>query len=114
MWALVPFELFARPLIRVLGGNRRPHRRVIEVIAGEDIRLAAPLTHFLRVVLDRGDADAPRARLTGSQSSGMLTSMAQADALLVVPPEPLQVPAGTHLRAIPLGDAADHSARFPA
>jgi molybdopterin molybdotransferase len=112
--ALVTFELFARPLIRVLGGNRRPHRRVIEVIAGEDIRLAAPLTHFLRVVLDRGDADAPRARLTGSQSSGMLTSMAQADALLVVPPEPLQVPAGTHLRAIPLGDAADHSARFPA
>ncbi|HEX5972300.1 MAG TPA: gephyrin-like molybdotransferase Glp [Gemmatimonadaceae bacterium] len=112
--ALVTFELFARPLIRVLGGHRRPHRRVVEVIAGEDIRLAAPLTHFLRVVLDRDEGEPPRARLTGSQSSGMLTSMAQADALLVVPPEPQAVPAGTRLRAIPLGDSADHAAHFPA
>jgi molybdopterin molybdotransferase len=110
--ALVTFELFARPLIRVLGGNRRPHRRVIEVIAGEDIRLAAPLTHFLRVVLDRGDADAPRARLTGSQSSGMLTSMSAADALLVVPPEPAVVRAGTRLRALPLSGDLGGSARF--
>ena len=112
--ALVTFELFARPLIRVLGGNRRPHRRVIEVIAGEAIRLAAPLTHFLRVVLDRAEGEPPRARLTGAQSSGMLTSMARADALLVVPPEPLEVSAGTRLRAIPLGDSADHAAHFPA
>jgi hypothetical protein len=42
----------------------------------------------------------------------MLTSMAQAEALLVVPPEPQEVPAGTRLRAIPLGDAADHSTRI--
>jgi molybdopterin molybdotransferase len=112
--ALVTFELFARPLIRVLGGHRQPHRRAIDVITGEDIRLAAPLTHFLRVVLDRRESDLPLARLTGSQSSGMLTSMAQADALLVTPPEPLQLPAGTRLRAIPLGDTAHHAVHFPA
>jgi molybdopterin molybdotransferase len=98
----------------VLGGHRRPHRRTVDVTTAEEIQLGARLTHFLRATLERGNDDAPRARLTGSQSSGMLTSMARADALLVVPPEPLQVPAGTHLRAIPLGDAADHSARFPA
>jgi molybdopterin molybdotransferase len=112
--ALVTFELFARPLLRVLAGHRRPHRRAIEVVAGEDIRLAAPLTHFLRVVLDRESGDVPRARLTGSQSSGILTSMAQAEALLVVPPERLEAPAGTRLRAIPLGDSADHAAQFVA
>jgi molybdopterin molybdotransferase len=112
--ALVTFELFARPLVRVLAGHRTPHRRTVEVISGEDIRLAAPLTHFLRVVLDRGDGELPRARLTGPQSSGMLTSMAQAEALLVVPPDPLDVPSGTRLRAIPLGDSADHAANFPA
>jgi molybdopterin molybdotransferase len=110
--ALVTFELFARPLIRVLAGHRRPHRRLIEVVTAEEIAIAAPLTHFLRVTLEGRDGAVPRARLTGSQSSGMLTSMARADALLVVPPEPSTVPAGTRLAAIPLGGSADHAQRF--
>jgi molybdopterin molybdotransferase len=112
--ALVTFELFARPLIRLLAGHRRPYRRTIPVIAEAPIRLAAPLTHFLRATL-HGDGDAlPRAQLTGSQSSGVLTSMAIADVLLVVPPEPAELPAGTTLRAIPLRDDADGSERCPA
>jgi molybdopterin molybdotransferase len=110
--ALVTFELFARPLIRVLAGHRRPHRRTIDVVTAETIELAAPLTHFLRVTLERRSGAAPCARLTGSQSSGMLTSMARADALLVVPPEPATVPAGSRLLAIPLGESADHAEHF--
>jgi molybdopterin molybdotransferase len=112
--ALVTFELFARPLVRVLGGHRRPHRRTVDVTTAEEIQLGARLTHFLRATLERGNDDAPRARLTGSQSSGMLTSMARADALLVVPPERTDVPAGARLSAIPLGDSAEHTERFPA
>lgn len=100
--ALVTFELFGRPLVRTLAGHRRPHRRAIEVVVGESIRLAAPLTHFMRVVLHDSPSGPPVARLTGAQSSGMLTSMGAADALLVVPSDPLDVPAGTVLRAIPL------------
>ena len=68
----------------------------------EPIQLGAPLTHFLRVVLEDGTGPYPLARTTGSQSSGILTSMPPADALLVVPESPLTVPAGTTLRAIPL------------
>lgn len=100
--ALVTFELFGRPLVRTLAGHRRPHRRAIEVVTAEPVSLAAPLTHFMRVVLEDAPSGPPRARLTGAQSSGMLTSMGAADALLVVPPEPLEVPAGTTLRALPL------------
>ena len=112
--ALVTFELFARPLIRVLAGYRRPHRRTIDVVLGERISLAAPLVHFLRATLIEVGGELPCARLTGSQSSGMLTSMANADVLLVVPPEPAEVPAGARLRAIPLhGDTPD-SDYFPA
>ena len=112
--ALVTFELFARPLIRALGGHRRPHRRAIDVVTAERIELKAPLTHLLRVTLERRAGAVPGARLTGSQSSGILTSMARADALLIVPPEPSALPAGTLLHAIPLGDAADHAEWFPA
>ena len=111
--ALVTFELFGRPLVRLLAGHSRPHRRTIAVTLGESVHLGAPLTHFLRVVLESdGDDGLPVARLTGAQSSGMLTSMSSADALLIVPPELLDVPAGTTLRALMLDGDAAGSTRF--
>jgi molybdopterin molybdotransferase len=98
--ALVTFELFGRPVLRTLGGSLRPHRRTVPVVLDEPVALRAPLTHYLRCTLLDGDDGTLRARLTGSQSSGMLTSMSSADALLIVPPEPASLPAGTRLRAM--------------
>ncbi len=110
--ALVTFELFGRPLLRALGGHARPHRRTIAVTLGDDIQLSAPLTHFLRVVLEPSGDALPIVRLTGAQSSGMLTSMSAADALLIVPPEPQTIAAGTVLRALPLDGDMGGSDRF--
>jgi molybdopterin molybdotransferase len=110
--ALVTFELFGRPLIRMLGGNAKPHRRTTQVALAEPLHLEAPLTHFLRVVLEDGEGGVPVARLTGAQSSGMLTSMSSADGLVVVPPESLDVPAGATLRCIPLDGDLGGSAIF--
>lgn len=100
--ALVTFELFGRPLLRTLSGHARPHRRSITVQSADAIQLGAPLTHFLRVVLESGTGPYPIARLTGSQSSGILTSMSLANALMIVPPEPLESLAGTCFRALPI------------
>jgi molybdopterin molybdotransferase len=110
--ALVTFELFGRPLIRTLAGHARPHRRTIGVTVGDAVHLGAPLTHFLRAVLDSDTTGVPVARLTGAQSSGMLTSMSAADVLLMVPPDPLDVPPGTPLRALPLDGDLGGSDRF--
>jgi molybdopterin molybdotransferase len=110
--ALVTFELFGRPLLRTLGGNAKPHRRTTRVVLAEPLRLEAPLTHFLRVVLEDGEGGTPVARLTGAQSSGMLTSMSSADGLIVVPPDSLDVPAGATLRFIPLDGDLGGSAIF--
>ena len=66
--------------------------------------IAAPLTHFLRVSLTTGDDGTLRARLTGPQGSGLLTSMARANALLVVPPERQNVKAGETVQALILDD----------
>ena len=112
--ALVTFELFARPLLRVLAGHRRPHRRTVPVVLGEDITLAAPLTHFLRAVLSESHEGSLHATLTGPQSSGMLTSMAAADALVIVGSDRMSVPGGTVLPAIPLDGDLGGSERFPA
>ena len=63
-------------------------------------------------LLESGDSALPVARLTGAQSSGMLTSMSAADALMIVPAEPLDVAAGTVLRALPLDGDLGGSDRF--
>jgi molybdopterin molybdotransferase len=111
--AMVTFELFARPLIRALSGETKIFRHTLDVRTTEDISLAAPLTHFLRAVVE-WNADGAVARLTGPQGSGLLTSMAKANALLVVPPERQLVHAGETLRAILLGDDALSSDVFEA
>ena len=105
--ALVTFELFARPAIRRLRGERSPFPRPVTVTLEEEVSIGAPLTHFLRVKLSSDARGALRARLTGPQGSGLLTSMARADALLVVPLEQFgrgPVSAGATLPALPLGE----------
>jgi molybdopterin molybdotransferase len=99
---MVTFELFVRPVIRKLLGHRRCFRRGVAVRVMEPLRYPARLTHFLRVVVT--EEDGLVARLTGPQGSGILTSMAQANALLVVPAERDHVAAGEQLPAILLDE----------
>jgi molybdopterin molybdotransferase len=101
--AMVTFELFARPLIRKQLGAASIFRRVIDVRVREEITLAAPLTHFMRGIVEWDESGA-WARLTGPQGSGLLTSMTRANALLVIPPERALVRAGGTVRALLLGE----------
>ena len=103
---MVTFELFVRPALRRLQGHRRLQRRALRVVAGEDIALSARLTHFLRATLATGDDGRLVAHLTGPQGSGLLTSMARADVLLVVPEGVQRVAAGDPLDALALGEDA--------
>lgn len=98
--AMVTFEVLVRPALRKMMGLTRYQRPRRRVKLAEPLATTAQLTHFYRVVLERQDG-AWRARLTGPQGSGILTSMADADALLEVPGE-ARFAAGTELDAIPL------------
>ncbi|MFI5310234.1 MAG: gephyrin-like molybdotransferase Glp [Gemmatimonadales bacterium] len=122
--SMVTFELFARPAIRKLRGHRRLFRRPVPVELEEPVEIHAELTHFLRAIVTprdlspdgrrhpTGTGALPRARLTGPQSSGILTSLALANALLIVPPERQRVQAGEILNALPIGEDADLAADF--
>ncbi len=90
---MVTFELFVRPAIRKLLGHVKPFRRTVPVRTGEPIALHARLQHFLRVVVAEAEGKLV-AKLTGEQGSGILSSMAQADALMIVPEHQLEVPEG--------------------
>lgn len=100
---MVTFELFARPAIRKLAGHLTPFRRTVPVRVGEPIALGPKLRHFLRVRL-LFEGGTPTAYLTGPQGSGMLSSMARADALLIVPEDRPEVAAGETLQALVLDE----------
>ena len=109
---MVTFELFVRPMLRRMLGHERIFRKPVQVTLTETVNTGAPLTHFLRAIVGVNDAGALTARLTGPQGSGILTSMALANALLVVPHDRQRFEAGETLSAIPLGEDAQLSSRF--
>ena len=100
---MVTFELFVRPAIRKMSGHALPFRRTVPVRLAEPISLKPRLQHFLRAVVTEG-ANGPEARLTGPQGSGILTSMATANALLIIPEGQFETPAGATVPALRLDD----------
>lgn len=102
--AMVTFELFVRPALLRMCGQRAIFPPVMEARLAEGYEKQPGLTHFVRIRLRREGA-VPTANLTGAQGSGILSSMLAADALAVVPEESDGVEPGGVLRAIVLGGA---------
>lgn len=111
--AMVTFELYVRPAILKMSGHTRLFPLPSRVVLEEPVAVSGDLTHFLRVVLTPRDGRL-HARLTGTQSSGALMSMARANALLIVPEGRREYREGEELNAIPLGVGQPSSDVFPA
>ncbi|HYV99770.1 MAG TPA: gephyrin-like molybdotransferase Glp [Gemmatimonadaceae bacterium] len=98
--SFVTFELFARPAIRALLGAPHAAPRRVQVVAADAYAVSVPLTHFLRVTLEAAAHGPPRARLAGPQASNIMSSLARADALLIVPADHGDMREGDVLDAI--------------
>lgn len=109
---MVTFELFVRPAIRRMMGHARPFRRTTTARLAEPVRTGGTLRHFLRAIISPGPDGALEARLTGPQGSGILTSMARANALLVVPEGESELPAGAVATVLRL-DEPEHREACP-
>jgi molybdopterin molybdotransferase len=90
-------------------GFRDLFRRTIPVTLSRPVTLAAPLMHFLRATVTRTEEGNYMAQLAGSQSSSVLTTMARANALLILPGDRLEVSAGEQCRALLLSDEPEAS-----
>jgi molybdopterin molybdotransferase len=110
--AMVSFELFVRPALRKMQGHLGLFRRTVTVTVEEEVKIGARLTHFLRAIVRRTNDGTLVARLTGQQSSGMLTSMVKANALLIVPETSPKVAAGSQLHALMLDQSLDETSAF--
>jgi molybdopterin molybdotransferase len=101
----VTFELFVRPAIRRLAGQRLLLRPTDVAILGDGIRKSHGRRAFIRVVTERDEEGRPirdargrvRVRLAGGQGSHVLSALAAADALAVVPEQDDELPAGAEV-----------------
>ncbi len=82
--AFVTFHVLVRPFLLALAGHRRVLSPVVSARSESALRSTSDLTHFYRVTLE-GAGDGTRARLTGSQGSGLVRSLGLAQGLAVVP-----------------------------
>ncbi|MEF8697971.1 MAG: gephyrin-like molybdotransferase Glp [Candidatus Accumulibacter sp. UW20] len=83
--SMVCFEQFVLPALRRMMGHPRLYRRTIAARLAHPVRNRPGRTEFIRVALAQDPQGDYLARSTGSQSSGVLLSMALADGLLVMP-----------------------------
>ncbi|MCI0476809.1 MAG: molybdopterin molybdotransferase MoeA [Anaerolineales bacterium] len=91
--AMISFEVFARPAILTMLGKSKFARPTVRAILQEEIRNDSARRNFIRVVVEQRGADLI-ARSTGEQGSGILTSVARANGLLIVPEDVARVRAG--------------------
>ncbi len=101
--AMVTYEVMVRPALRKMMGLRDVERPRKRVTLAEPVKTRGWLTHFYRAVLEATEDGGWSAKLTGPQGSGILTSMARADALLKVPAD-CELSAGAEVEAIFLRD----------
>lgn len=100
--SMVAFELFVRPALLAMQGAIITERRRAPVALRDGYRKTPGRAHYVRARLER-DGDVLVATPVPKQGSGMLSSMIGIDALLEIPAERGDVPAGARVSAILLG-----------
>jgi molybdopterin molybdotransferase len=110
--ALVCFYLYVRPALRRMEGHTRLHLPVVPAELSAPLRKAKALTEFVRVRLEpRGDRWSATA--FSSQSSGVLTSLADGAGLLVGPADADSLTAGRPYPVLVLGGHLQASSAAP-
>jgi len=82
--AMISFEQFVRPAMRKMSGLQNIFRNTLPAVVDEPVATKTGLTYFLRCRVRR-EPDGLHVCTTGAQGSGILMSMAEANALMIVP-----------------------------
>jgi molybdopterin molybdotransferase len=85
--SMVCFEEFVLPALRKIMAHPRCFRRTLTARLAHPLKHRAGRTEYVRVILNRDESGGYIAHATGTQSSGVLNSMATADGLLIIPAE---------------------------
>lgn len=90
---MVSFYLFARPaLLRMMGADSA--LQTMQARATQAIRKRPGRTEYQRGIVSKSDDGTPQVRLTGAQGSGILSSMTEANCIVVLHHDQANVAAG--------------------
>lgn len=81
---MISFMQFVQPALRKLAGESHWAPRLVKAVATEPMRSRTGRTEFSRGIATLGAAGQLEVRTTGSQGSGILSSMVQANCLIVI------------------------------
>ncbi len=101
----VTFELFVRPALRALAGRHDLLRPLDRAVLGEAVDKSRGRRAFIRVQAERDDAGTAvrdargrvQVHLAGGQGSHVISALAAADALAVIPEADDELPAGAEV-----------------
>jgi len=97
---MVSFYLFARPaLLRMMGAESR--QTMLRARAAQPMRKRPGRTEYQRGIVSMGADGAPQVRLTGAQGSGILSSMTDANCIVVLAHGQGHVAAGDMVDILP-------------
>jgi molybdopterin molybdotransferase len=99
--AAVTFELFGRPVIRKMLGHIRLVRHQVDVVVEDGVSERVMRRHYVRARVEWRDGRFV-AHTTGNQGSHIMTSLLNANALLIVPEGGTVIQPGDTARAIML------------
>ena len=99
--SMITFELFARPAILKMMGQRNLSKPMIRAISENRIENTDGRRIFARAVVRR-EGDRYYAQTRGPQGSGILTSMTQANGLAIVPEDVAAVEEGEMIQVLML------------
>ena len=95
--SMIAFEQFARPSMLKMMGKTRWVKPTVDAVLLEDIENQGGRRFFARALIEKRDGQY-YARMTGPQGSGILTSMAAANGLVVIPENVALARAGEHCK----------------
>ena len=97
---MVTFELFARPVLEALTGQRPRNLLFVHARLKSKIRRTTGLTRFLPAILSGKFADS-EVELVAWQGSGDIAASARANCYIVIPPDRDQISAGEWVAILP-------------
>lgn len=106
--AMVSFEVFVAPALRVMAGRLQHESPLVTAMASHDWTSPPDKVQFARVVLSRNGTGHSVA-IAGLQGSHALGGLAGANALAVIPADVTLVRAGDKVRCHPLGPILEAS-----
>lgn len=92
--AMVAFEQFGRPAIHLMMGRSEHQKPSVQAVLDDPVNNHDGRRVYARVTVYRSESGELRARSTGTQSSGALTSMAVANGLAICPDNVAKIDTG--------------------